>query len=200
MKHTPMFVAAGIAAMTSFGASAQTPAPQLTMDSGFYLLAGAGRARSDVGCTAECDNRDTTWGAYAGYQFNRYFAIEAGFADFGKITVSANLAGAPVTTRFETTVWEADALAIAPFTEKLSGFAKIGVYHYNTDSVQSGAFIGTSSSKGTEFTVGLGLQYMFTPNFGARLDWQRYNDLGTGAPGLEKEALTLWRLSGRFKF
>ena len=202
MKHTLIAAATAVAAMTSFSAGAQAPAPrpQLAMDSGFYLLGGAGRARSEFRCTTTCESRDTTWAAYAGYQFNRHFALEAGYGDLGKLTVSGNLGAVPVFTRFETTFVEVDAVALAPFTDTFSAFLKLGMYHYNTDAQQSGGVSNTSSAKGTEFTLGLGFQYMFTPNLGARLEWQRYNDVGTGAPGLESDAVTLWRLSGRFKF
>ena len=200
MKQRTLIAAAGVLALTSFGAHAQTPAPQLTMDSGFYLGAGAGRAHLDVNCTSACETRDTAWGVYAGYQFNRYFAIEAGYNDFGTMTTAATLFGVTANIRQSTTVWEVDALAIAPVSDKFSMFAKIGMYRYDTDASSSGAFVSTSSGKGTEFTLGLGAQWAFTPNLAARMEWQRYNDVGTGSVGLEEATVSLWRLSGRYKF
>jgi OOP family OmpA-OmpF porin len=200
MIRTRTIVATAVLALSAIGAHAQAPAPQLTMDSGFYLGAGAGRSHSGGGCIGTCDTKDTTWQGYAGYQFNRHFAVEAGYSDFGSLEQGGTLFGVPGTVRFDTTAVEADALAIAPFTDKFSVFAKIGIFRYDTDAVASGAVIGTSSARGTEFTVGLGVQYTVWGNLAGRLEWQRYNDVGTGSPGLEKDDITVWRLSARYKF
>ena len=200
MKQIKTAVGAAMLALTALGAHAQSPQPKLTMDSGFYVGAGAGRVKGEYGCVATCDNRSGTWQGYGGYQFNRHFAIEGGYSDFGSVESNGTIFGGTSTARVDTTAVEVSALAIAPFTEKFSAFVKLGVFHYDSDAVITGTVLGTSSAKGTEFTIGLGLLYAITDHIGARLEWQRYNDVGSGTPGLAKNDLTVWRVSGRFKF
>ena len=202
MKQVRIALGAALLASTAMAAQAQStvPAPRLTMDSGFYLGAGGGRVKGELGCVGNCDNKDTTWHAYAGYQFNRYLAIEGGYSDFGSVESSGTIFGGTATARADTTAAEISMLGIAPFTDKFSAYLKIGMFRYESDATLRGTVIGTSSAKGTEFTIGMGLQYSVTDHIGVRLEWQRYNDVSSGAPGAEKDDLIAWRLSGRFKF
>ena len=202
MKQIKMGMGGALLALTALGAQAQStvPAPRLTMDSGFYVGAGGGRVKGEFGCVSACDNKDTTWHGYAGYQINRYFAVEGGYSDFGTVESTGTIFGSTASARVDTTAVEIAALGIAPFTDKFSAYIKIGMYRYESDATLSGAVVGTSNAKGTEFTIGMGLQYAITDHIGARLEWQRYNDVSSGAPGLAKDDLTAWRLSGRIKF
>lgn len=202
MKRIHAIVGGALLALTTIPAHAQTqPAePRLTMDSGFYLGGGAGRVRGSFACVSTCDQRDMTWQGYVGYQFNRYFAVEGGYSDFGSIESSGTIFGGTSTHRVDTTAWEAAVMGIAPFTDKISAYVKIGMFRYKSDATTTGIVAGSSSARDTEFTVGLGLQYAITPHLGARIEWQRYNDVGSGAPGVDKDDLTVWRLTGRYKF
>ena len=200
MNRKTAFLAGSLLALTSLGVHAQAPAVQLNMDSGMYIGGGLGRARTGEGCLGNCDTTDKTWSAFAGYQFNRHFAVEAGYSDFGQATTSGTLVGVPVTSRLKTTAWELVGIGMLPLTDKFSVYAKAGVYRYDTDASTTGAFVGTSSAKGTELTLGGGLQYTFAGNLAGRLEWQRYSDVGTGVPGLQKDDISVWRLSARYKF
>jgi OmpA-OmpF porin, OOP family len=202
MKQVKRAIGGLLLASAALGAHAQStvPAPRLTMDSGFYVGAGGGRVKGEFSCVATCDNKDTTWHGYVGYQINRHLAIEGGYSDFGSIESTGSIFGSTATARVDTTAVELAMLGIAPFTEKFSAYIKLGMYRYDSDAVLTGAVIGTSNAKGTEFTIGMGLQYSITDHIGARLEWQRYNDVSSGAPGLAKDDLTAWRLSGRIKF
>ena len=46
----------------------------------------------------------------------------------------------------------------------------------------------------------LGLQYSFSPNIAARLEWQSYSDVGTGVIGLERDGVVVWRVGARVRF
>lgn len=202
MKTRMIAAACGLLSSLSLGAHAQAPAPEvrLNMDTGIYIGAGGGRSRTGEGCFGVCDTSDRTWTVFAGYQLNRFFALEAGYSDFGQATTSATLLGVPVTARLDTTAWEFVAVGALPITDRFSVYGKMGVFRYDTDASTTGAAVGTSSAKGTEFTIGGGLQYVFMSNFAGRLEWQRYNDVGTGVPGLEKDFISVWRITGRYKF
>lgn len=202
MKLKTAFLVGSLLSLASLGVQAQTQAPpvRLNMDTGIYLGAGIGRARTGEGCLGTCDTSDKTWNVFAGYQFNRFFAAEAGYSDFGQTTISGLLFGAPVTSQAETTAWELVGLGLLPLSDKFSVYVKAGIFRFESDATTSGAAVGVTSRTGTEFTFGGGLQYTFANNFSGRLEWQAYNDVGAGVPGQEKDQIAVWRLIGRYKF
>jgi OOP family OmpA-OmpF porin len=202
MKRKTILAACALVSSLPLGAHAQAPAQEmrLNMDSGIYIGAGGGRSRSGDRCVGVCDTTDKTWTVYGGYQFNRFFALETGYSDFGQATTSGTLFGLPVTARIDTTAWEFLAVGSLPMTDKFSVYGKFGVFRYYSDASTTGATVGTSSARGTEYTIGGGLQYVFAGNFAGRLEWQRYNDVGSGTPGLEKDFISVWRVTGRYKF
>ena len=112
---------------------------------GFYVGAGAGQAMIDDGAL---DDEDTAFSAFAGYQVNPYFGLEAGYADLGK-TEPLGSAGPEL---------EADAAYLVavgtlPFTDRFSGYAKAGYSDWNVDTSITGV-----SDDGNDPTYGLGLQ------------------------------------------
>ncbi len=199
MKLTTVLLAGVILASVS-GANAQTAAVKLNMDSGIYIGAGAGKSNLSGGCGGGCDTKDRTWSLFTGYQFNKYLAIEAAYTDLGQQTTSGTIVGVPVTSRLETTLWELVGIGALPITDQFSLYAKFGVFRYEGEANTTGAFVGATKESGTEFTFGGGAHYAFTPNFGARFEWQRYMQVGAGIPGFEKEEIGVWRLSARYKF
>src|SRR5688500_11233532 len=157
MNRTIALLAGVFLSISSLAVQAQTPAPvQLQMDAGFYVGGGLGRGRTGDGCLGVCETTDETWQLFAGYQFNRHLAIEGGYSDFGSPVTSGLLVGVPMTVRQETTAWELVGVGLVPITDNFAFYGKAGIFRYETDSAASGAFVGTGSESGTEFTVGLG--------------------------------------------
>src|SRR5437868_6002344 len=86
-----------LAAMLSGNALAQAkpaaPAAEASWLSGAYIGVSLGRATGKDFCSnpalaggaATCDDKDQAWRLLAGYQFNKYFGLEAGYHDFGKL-------------------------------------------------------------------------------------------------------------------
>ena len=128
---------------------------------GFYVGAGAGQAMIDDGAL---DDEDTAFSAFAGYQVNPYFGLEAGYADLGK-TEPLGSAGPEL---------EADAAYLVavgtlPFTDRFSGYAKAGYSDWNVDTSIAGV-----SDDGNDPTSGLGLQYRFTDAVALRGEDSRF--------------------------
>lgn len=137
---------------------------QAAEDTGLYVGAGAGQSFVDEGVY---DDEDTAFSVFGGYQFNRYFAIEASYNDFGKLEPEG--AGQAV---------EADSVALTvvgtvPFTDKFSGYAKAGLHSWDLDTPIAG-LIGTSDDSGTDPTYGVGLQYRFTDSVALRGEYSRF--------------------------
>jgi OOP family OmpA-OmpF porin len=153
----------------------------LKQDSGLYLGAAVGQAKVRNFCDdaaavgfPSCDEKDVAWKLSAGYSFNRNFAVEAGYVDWGKFTFgNGALAGSVKAKGFELL-----GVASFPVYQGLSAYGKLGFVRWDADfNAAAGGASVTADEKGTELTFGLGLSYDFTNNIAARLEWQRYTDL-----------------------
>ena len=196
------FIAAGLLGLLAPAAHAQSDM-KLRMDSGFYVGAGIGRAEQRGFCSGlACDAKDFSWNIFAGYQVNRHFAIELGYADFGKATASGfvppGLTPAAVST--ETTALELLGIAAVPLTDSFSLYAKAGFFRYDSEGTGTGGLLASANEKGTEVTFGLGAEYLITRNVGARLEWQRYFSVGSGIFGVDDGDVSVLRLTTRYRF
>lgn len=91
-----------------------------------------------------------------GYQFNRYFGLEAGYADFGEIEPLGS-AG----PKLEGDAAYLVAVGTVPFTDSFSGYTKAGINDWKADASVAGL---VADDSGNDPTYGLGLQYRFTDN------------------------------------
>ena len=158
-----LFAGAGVAATFVFAG----PATAQTSWSDVYLGATIGQSKFKDGCGGfgDCDDEDTAWRIFGGYQFNRYFAAELGYHDLGEASASAGAS--------EGTAWEILGVASYPFTNQFSVYGKLGGYRGDLEGP------GGDESN-TDLTYGVGLRYDFTPKVGVRGEWQRYSELGGG--------------------
>jgi len=145
-----------IAGAAAFGAQAA--------DKGFYAGAGVGQSTVDEGAY---DDDDTAFSVFGGYQFNRYFGLEGGYADFGKLEPRG--AGTPL----EASSVYLTAVGTLPITDNFSAYAKAGVQRWDLDrSIPS--IVGNTDDNGTDPTYGLGVQYRFTDNVALRGEYSRF--------------------------
>jgi OmpA-OmpF porin, OOP family len=110
----------------------------------------------DVGQAEIGDEDDTGFKIFGGYQFHRNIAAEVGYGllvDKGGVEVTA---------------LEVVAVGMFPLANQFSIFGKLGLANVEVE------IRGRSDDK-TELTYGIGAQYDFTRNLGARLQWQRYD-------------------------
>lgn len=136
----------GAAAMT---ASAGALAQGMATVPGFY-------AGLDVGQTDVGSENDTGFKIFGGYQFHRNVAAELGYG------LLFDKSGVEVTTL------EAVAVGIFPINNQFSIFGKLGFANVDVETP-------VGSDDKTELTYGIGAQWDFTRNLGARLGWQRYD-------------------------
>lgn len=152
----------------------------------FYAGLGFGQAQGKDACDGlpagvSCDDKDSSWRIFGGYQFHKHFAAELGYADFGKFTASGTAPGlGSVSAEVKANAWDLVLVGIVPVAESFSVFGKAGLALWDVDSSATISGVGSASvsDDGTDFTFGIGAQYNFTKNVGARIEWQRYNDVG----------------------
>ncbi|OJZ09882.1 MAG: hypothetical protein BGP20_00480 [Thiobacillus sp. 63-78] len=136
------------------------------------------------------DNSDLGAKVYGGYQFNKYFAIEGGYAQFNNFTangtVTASVTAPPQISAYQTeknNTWALAAIGSLPLTKDFSLFAKLGANNWkkatNTFVHDSnGDFTRTSTlERGVDPYYGVGVSYALLENVLVRGEYERY-DLG----------------------
>ena len=158
----------GIAAALSAG-----PAAAQLKAADFYVgaTAGQGNARGSCNQLAGCDDSNTALRVLAGYQFNRIFAAEVGYHNFGQ-------ARAPGGSYIRSNAWEALVVASWPVMTRLALYGKLGAYR---GAQEGGGVFASDKQLNNNFTYGFGAQFSATQNLGLRLEWQNYPDMGGGS-------------------
>jgi OmpA-OmpF porin, OOP family len=156
-------------------------------DRGFYAGAGIGRARQDY---FVFNGDDTAYRLFGGYSFNRYFAVEAGYLENGKI---GDQFGANYLI-IETSGFYASGLAKLPIGDYIVPFAKIGGYIHDDDAtlVNGAQVLATDTYSDTDFIFGGGLEFNLGSNFRMRAEYEKVN--------LPDSAFDIVSLSATYKF
>ncbi len=164
-------------------------------DLGWYAGANVGRTKSkidDARITSRLlgggfatssisnDDSDTGYKLFAGYKFNRNFALEGGYFDLGRFGYSATTVPAgTLNGKIKLNGLNLDAVGILPINQKFSAFGRVGVNYADAkDSFSgTGAVVVTNpnpSKREANLKLGLGLQYDFTRSVGMRAEVERY--------------------------
>ncbi len=164
-------------------------------DSDWYVGAGVGQSRAKIdnvriidglagagiATTAITDNeRHFAYKVFGGYEFDKYFALEAGYFDLGKFGFIADtVPAAGLTGKAKINGENIDAVGTLPLTDKFAAFARVGyTYSYAKDDFAGyGAVIVRDPERNkhsSNYKFGFGLQYAVTESFGLRAEAERY--------------------------
>ncbi|MDI1303232.1 MAG: OmpA family protein [bacterium] len=164
-------------------------------DAGWYIGANVGQSRAKIDdekitrgllgagftqTTIANDERDLGYKLFGGYEFNRNFALEGGYFDLGKFGYKATTVPAGTFTGdLRGRGINLDAVGMLPFTDKFSGFARLGVIYAQAKDTFSGngAVVVTDTDakkNAANYKFGLGLQYDFTRALGGRIEAERF--------------------------
>jgi OOP family OmpA-OmpF porin len=146
---------------------------------GFYVGGSLGQSEhadqcEGVGAGISCDDKDTAWKVFGGYQFNRYVAVEVGYTNLGEATAAAG----GVTVTDEATAFEVVAVGMYPIIDRLSVYGKLGLFRGELDRSSNNPAVVTGSNSQTDITFGFGLRYDITSNIAVRGEWQTYREVG----------------------
>lgn len=138
------------------------------------------------------DSRDPGFKVFAGYRFNRYFAVEGGYAWLGEFQATTQVT-APTTGALNADIrvigLYIDAVGMLPVGDRFAAFAKVGVLGSETRTFRSTSGTVTSglntnaSTDQANLSYGLGVQYDLEKNVTLRFVWERYikvGDVNTG--------------------
>src|SRR5262245_11471348 len=89
-------------------------------DSAWFVGGSVGQSKIDCDTSgvpgASCDDSDTSFRIFGGYQFNKHFAVELGYNTLGEATISAPGVSATV----EAKAWDLMAVGILPINQQFS--------------------------------------------------------------------------------
>lgn len=142
--------------------------------------------------TVDKKKNSTGLKAFLGYSFNRYFALEGGYAVLGNSTANMNgrvIGGGTSNSvsnfalKYKMSSIFLDAVGTLPLGEQWSLFGRLGAgwNRVSTDGTGSNGApltLGGSSNDRVSSKInvkfGAGVGYDFTPEFGVRAEWERY--------------------------
>jgi OOP family OmpA-OmpF porin len=155
---------------------------------GYYAGASIGQAKQKVSGTIEFDDSTTAGKVFAGVKFNQSIALEAGYANFGEASISAD--GARLAAKPQS--FYAALVGSVPLGGQLSGFGKLGVSRNSTDlSASYGLDKESTTNRTTSALLGLGLRYTISPTVSVVAE---YEDFGKVAKD-EGDALKISQFS-----
>ncbi len=118
-------------------------AGNVAAENGFYAGASVGEASIDACGSAgalgftTCDDSDTGWKIFGGYDLSDNFAVEGAWADLGEMTASTS---GQLQRGIEVDGFILDAKGTLPLNEQFGVFAKLGFIMWDADG--TGALTG----------------------------------------------------------
>ena len=191
--------AASLVVLCTLAGQANAQQPQR----GWYAGASAGQSSADVssnglvviGATASTvtvEDTDTGYKAYGGYRFGRHLAVEAGYVDLGSFGATRHVTSPGIgSLKAETSVSGifGQAVGIIPLGERFSLFATGGLFANEVKTTLSSTggvvLVGQRSESHSDVNakLGVGAGFDFTPNFGVRVEWERFFQVGDDSVG-----------------
>ncbi|HKQ96241.1 MAG TPA: porin family protein, partial [Candidatus Polarisedimenticolia bacterium] len=117
------------------------------------------------------DSSDTSYKAFVGWQFLKFFGIEASYLDLGT-QEDTPTPGTDVSV--DVTAWDAFVVGNLPLGKHFELFAKAGIVVWDTSTSISG-ITGDSSDDGNDPAYGAGLKFIFGHFFAVRAEYERFD-------------------------
>jgi OmpA-OmpF porin, OOP family len=157
-------------------------------------IAGARMEYQGAPDTARVEDKVLFGKLYGGYAFNETFALEGGWAAYGKAKFGKADTGAPYDASFDANLVYAALRGTYRFDERWSVSGKLGqAWHYQRD--ESGGALLRSHAR--RLMVGVGGAYDLTPNTALTLE---FNDYGTVRTVGTERKVRKFEAGARFSF
>ena len=164
-------------------------------EGGWYLGLGAGPSGIHGVCDAalavggdQCDDEGTAWKVFLGRDMSKYWGVEFAYTDAGEATAASSASGLKV-LEVTPTIGAAFAKVRLPLGKGFDLFAKGGLTYYETKITTSG--LPAVTEDGFSTAVGAGAGFRFGRNFGARLEWENFNDVSVNKNDVDLTTLSL---------
>jgi OmpA-OmpF porin, OOP family len=173
-------VAAGILLM---------PCAVMGQEGQFYLGGSFGQAEASgfcgdmntlvagIGVVSNCDEKDSAWKLFGGYQINPNVAVEVTYFNYGGVAATGQTFGVPFRVTGDATAFGIAGVGIVPLG-RLALFGKFGFLRSEVDVAASGVGgSGSESDSETGIHFGLGAMLEITKNVSLRAEWESNDEL-----------------------
>ena len=139
-----------------------------------YIGGAGGVTRSNADCTGtlSCDNSDTGWKAYVGYNINPMFGVEVVGYDMGATTGVVFIPGFnPINASLKTTGFALAGVINVPLGASADLIGRLGVASNKLKvDATSGNLSGSDSETSTQALWGIGLAFKVSPSVAIRTE------------------------------
>jgi OOP family OmpA-OmpF porin len=168
----------GIVAAAALAVSAPTFAQS------WYTMVGIGYGDAnfngnDLGLSdGTVDNTDTTYSLRLGYDINKNFALEIGYANLGKYPFSGYQGTTLITGSAKANSFDVSLVGTLPFTAQFSGYGRIGVARSERKAnANTTSETANQTLNKTEATYGVGVRYAFDKVWGLYGEWSKNDQI-----------------------
>lgn len=153
----------------------------------FYVFGDVGNGKMEI--DAEDDytfsKTDTTFSFGAGYEFNKFAALEVAYRDLGEIKDSGFYSDGVddyfYTSKLSATALQASLVGKLPISDDFNLFGRVGVASIDADYVGTASYADgnnpapdKSSESKTRALVGVGASYNLTEQLAIRAEYNQY--------------------------
>lgn len=148
-------------------------APTSSYAGDFYIAASIGNANLDEDFDGfEVDDNSTAYRIHAGWRFNDYFSIEAGYHDFGDFEQTIDDVGGPITAKLSADGFIFGATGRVPVSERFALTGRAGMFFWDGDAQINN--VTQARPEDSNLYLGLGLSYDVAKSLQLTGDWTRY--------------------------
>lgn len=156
----------------------------------WYVGGKAGWVNGNSACeehATACDNDAVGGGIFVGYQVNDWLSLEGGYDYLGEMTADYPALGNPNVSAHYKGEMQGLEFVAKPFwqvTDELTWFAKVGTLAWNMDVTgQEVGFEHSADDNGWSPLLGTGVEYAFSRNWSALLEYLWVNNVGGESTG-----------------
>ncbi len=139
---------------------------------GYYVGLEANRLKAVDVCDGipnvsgvSCDDTDTGFHIYGGYNVNEYLSLEAGYRDLGEYGLDASLPGVvDGELSFEARALDFAAVGHLPVSDSFSFYGKVGMTYWDADAdvdvtIGADSYVGSDDARGLDPLLGVGAEW-----------------------------------------
>lgn len=135
---------------------------------GYYLGGAIGQSESSSYCDGAtgCEDSDSAWKVFGGYQLMDKVSVEGAYLNLGDIRKDGQSS--------DVSAFAAYGVGTLPVTEKFDAFAKIGGAYWRSDNTDG-------NQNGFGLTYGLGAKMTLNETTKIRAEWEKITDVDTSS-------------------
>ena len=125
---------------------------------------GSSEAENYCTVTSGCENKDSSWKGFVGYNIDERFGVEAAYTSVGDLHKDGTVS--------DISAISASAIANLPINDQFAIFGKAGFARWKSDNTGS-------EKSGTGLTYGFGAKVNLSETMKLRAEWERLPSIST---------------------